>query len=418
MTRHDEQLSGAFGQSAALLAGQQQAFETLTILVRYRSGKIDKVDVASGNALDPIVRSLQCTAQLTQAEVGKCRLPGQLQHIDRCLDREIGGEFRQAWRPYAGAQRYTAIILAPSPYASVHRGRRPGDVSAALLFVGGGVDGHRELGDVATFDLDAHVLAQHGGSRAEIDYISGHHLAGHYVVGEYLGQCFRVGQQGFEFARQMFARAIVIEPSYSRAYAGVADCCSFLYMYFDSSEANLKEADSASRKAVEIDPEDAEAHASRGLALSLSGKHEESDAEFKRAIELNPKLYEAHYLYARALFGLGRHEGQLAVDLRVAETGHPGLELVAVVGTAGDDQLIDGSELIVCLGPDRSVEGVADDGRSPHTRGGLAQLGERLAGSQKVIGSSPLSSTRGVFVTPQASLSSEIVRLVSFLEEP
>jgi serine/threonine protein kinase/tetratricopeptide (TPR) repeat protein len=114
--------------------------------------------------------------------------------------------------------------------------------------------------------------------------------------------------KGFELARQMFARAIAIDNTYARAYAGLADCCSTLYQYFDSSEENLLEADTASRKAVEIDPENAEAHSSRGLALSLSGHYEESGAEFEKAIELNPKLYEPHYFYARSLFGQGRHE--------------------------------------------------------------------------------------------------------------
>ena len=106
----------------------------------------------------------------------------------------------------------------------------------------------------------------------------------------------------------MFSRAIVIDSNYARAYAGVADCCSILYTFYDSSEENLRRADEASAKAVELDPENAEAHSSRGLALSLSGKFEESESQFQRAIELNPKLYEAHYFYARTLFGQGRHE--------------------------------------------------------------------------------------------------------------
>ena len=127
-----------------------------------------------------------------------------------------------------------------------------------------------------------------------------------YLKGRKFFYQFR--QQGFEFARQMFARAIVIEPSYSRAYAGVADCCSFLYMYFDSSEANLKEADSASRKAVEIDPGSAEAHASRGLAVSLSQRFDEAKLEFETALRLDPNNYEAHYLYARSLFAQGELE--------------------------------------------------------------------------------------------------------------
>jgi len=88
----------------------------------------------------------------------------------------------------------------------------------------------------------------------------------------------------------------------------MADSCSILYMLFDPREENLQEADSASLKAVEIDPNDAEAHSSRGLALSLAGKYEDSDSEFEEAIRLNPRLYEAHYFFARALFASGRHE--------------------------------------------------------------------------------------------------------------
>jgi TolB-like protein/Flp pilus assembly protein TadD len=113
--------------------------------------------------------------------------------------------------------------------------------------------------------------------------------------------------KGFELARQMFARAIVIDDKYARAYAGVADCCSILYMWYESSGSNLQEADTASRKAVTLDPKNAEAHASRGLALSLAGDHEQADREFEAAIALNPRLYEAHYFHARALFGQGRH---------------------------------------------------------------------------------------------------------------
>ncbi len=126
----------------------------------------------------------------------------------------------------------------------------------------------------------------------------------YYLRGRQFFYQFR--RKGFEFARQMFARAIVIDPSYARAYAGVADCCSFLYMYFESTEANLREADAASRKAVELDPDLAEAHASRGLAVSLSRKYEEAQKEFETAIRLNPRLFEAYYFYARACFAQGK----------------------------------------------------------------------------------------------------------------
>ena len=115
----------------------------------------------------------------------------------------------------------------------------------------------------------------------------------------------QVRRKGFEFARRMFARAIEIDPGYARAYAGVADCCSFLYMYYEASETNLKEADAASRKAVELDPGLAEAHAARGLAFSVNKRYKEARKEFQTAIRLNPRLFEPYYFYARSYFAQG-----------------------------------------------------------------------------------------------------------------
>ncbi|MGH9423844.1 MAG: protein kinase domain-containing protein, partial [Thermoanaerobaculia bacterium] len=77
-----------------------------------------------------------------------------------------------------------------------------------------------------------------------------------------------------ETARQMFTRAIEVDPNYALAYAGIADCCSMLYTYFDARESNLKQADSASKKALQLDPDLAEAHSARGLAFSLSKQYE------------------------------------------------------------------------------------------------------------------------------------------------
>jgi serine/threonine protein kinase/Flp pilus assembly protein TadD len=128
----------------------------------------------------------------------------------------------------------------------------------------------------------------------------------YYLRGRQFFHQFR--RTGIQFARRMFERAIDGDPNYGLAYAGVADCCAFLYMYWDGSKANLDGADTASRKALELAPELAEAHASRGFAVSLSKRYDEARQEFETALRLNPKLYEAHYLYARACFQEGKLE--------------------------------------------------------------------------------------------------------------
>jgi len=128
----------------------------------------------------------------------------------------------------------------------------------------------------------------------------------YYLRGRQYFHQFR--RKGMQFARRMFERAIETDPRYALAYAGIADCSAFLYMYWDSSKNNLEGADTASRKALELDPDLAEAHASRGFALSLRKQYGEAHQEFETAIRLNPKLYEAHYLYARACFQEGKLE--------------------------------------------------------------------------------------------------------------
>jgi serine/threonine protein kinase/Flp pilus assembly protein TadD len=128
----------------------------------------------------------------------------------------------------------------------------------------------------------------------------------YYLRGRQFFHQFR--RTGMQFARRMYERAIETDPRYALAYAGMADSCSFLYMYWDGSKANLEAADQGSRKALELGPDLAEAHASRGFALTLSRQYEEARREFETALRLNPKLYEAHYFFARACFQEGKAE--------------------------------------------------------------------------------------------------------------
>ncbi len=128
----------------------------------------------------------------------------------------------------------------------------------------------------------------------------------YYLRGRQFFHQFR--RKGFEFAQQMFERAIEIDPTYARAFAGIADCCSFLYTYWHASNNTLEQADAASRKALELDPDSGEAHASRGLALSLRKLYDDAAREFEAAIRLDPKLFEGYYFYARARFAQGKME--------------------------------------------------------------------------------------------------------------
>jgi len=113
-------------------------------------------------------------------------------------------------------------------------------------------------------------------------------------------------RKAFEIALQTFSRAIEVSPRYARAYAGIADCHSFLNLYFGHGAEAIDAADAASTKALELEPELADAHASRGLALFLRRDFEAAETHLRRAIELDPRLYEPHYIFGRVCFSEGR----------------------------------------------------------------------------------------------------------------
>jgi adenylate cyclase len=126
---------------------------------------------------------------------------------------------------------------------------------------------------------------------------------------------FQYKQKGIEFALKMFGHAIDIDPAFVRAYAGIADCSSFLYMYAGSRECHREQADAMSKKALKLDPDSAEAHASRGIACTLKKDYICAEEEFETAIQLDPMLFEAFYFYARACFA----KGELQKTIRMYE---------------------------------------------------------------------------------------------------
>jgi TolB-like protein/Flp pilus assembly protein TadD len=119
---------------------------------------------------------------------------------------------------------------------------------------------------------------------------------------------YQYKRKSIEFALRMFSHAIELDSRYARAYAGISDCCAFLFLYAGSHDVHRKQADSASRIAIDLDPESAEAHASRGVALALKGEYEEAEAALETAIRLGPRLFEGFFFYARVAFVQGKFD--------------------------------------------------------------------------------------------------------------
>ena len=125
-------------------------------------------------------------------------------------------------------------------------------------------------------------------------------------------------RRSLEYARQMFNKAIELDPDYALAYTGVADSSSLLYTYFDARDFNLRQADKASKKALDLEPELAEAYVSRGIVSSLTHHFSEAEDAFTKAMKLEPKLFEAAYWYGMGLMAEGRFEDAIKMFERAS----------------------------------------------------------------------------------------------------
>ena len=130
---------------------------------------------------------------------------------------------------------------------------------------------------------------------------------------------YRHSKHFFVLARRMFEKAVELDPEYARAHAGIADCDSFLFLHYN--DADIKTADILARTetALALDDSVAEAHSSRGVALSAANRYHEALQEFQQAIALDPNSYDAHYLFARAYFSHGEIERAAKHFERAAE---------------------------------------------------------------------------------------------------
>jgi adenylate cyclase len=138
--------------------------------------------------------------------------------------------------------------------------------------------------------------------------------------------CYLKGRQFFHnatkyflgLARQMFVRAVDLDPKFARAYAGIANCDSRLIGWYGQLIPEAEVLENAN-KALAIDPGLAEAHAARADALSFFGHNEESKEVFEKALSLDPNNFDVNFLYARFCTRTGEFERSISLYMRAME---------------------------------------------------------------------------------------------------
>ena len=141
-----------------------------------------------------------------------------------------------------------------------------------------------------------------------------------YLQGRYYLN--RRTEQNLRKAIEFFESAIHADPSYAQAYAGLADCYNklgtMMIGVLPSSEAR-RTAETAARKALEIDNDVAEAHAALGFVNYFNWNWATAEEEYKRSIELNPNYASAHSQYAHYLVCRGRINEAITESNRAQE---------------------------------------------------------------------------------------------------
>ncbi len=124
---------------------------------------------------------------------------------------------------------------------------------------------------------------------------------------------------------RLFQESIDAEPTYAPAYAGMADCYSQLgYGNHLSPEDSFPRAKAAAQRALDLDPNLAEGHASLGFAtMYFDWDFAAAEREYRRAIELNPNSALAHQWYAYLLTARERPEQEAAAQIAMAKTLDP-----------------------------------------------------------------------------------------------
>ncbi|HEY2821409.1 MAG TPA: protein kinase [Candidatus Acidoferrum sp.] len=138
-------------------------------------------------------------------------------------------------------------------------------------------------------------------------------------------------------AIECFELALRLDPHYAPAYAGIADSYFYLGYSFGRMDPNdaMPRAKAAAFRALELDPESADAHTSLGLIqIAFDWDWTAAENNIRRALKLNPSNALAHHFYALLCSGLRRNDEAIAQIQAALQSDPLSLPINAFVGIA------------------------------------------------------------------------------------
>jgi TolB-like protein len=166
----------------------------------------------------------------------------------------------------------------------------------------------------------------------------------------------------FDSAVQYYNRAVLLDPEYARAYAGLAETYVLLPEYGGPSIPQiLPLARVATDRALTLDPDLAEAYtASAYIKSRFEWDHEGAERDYRKAIELDPDYATAHQWYAELLNHSRRWDQALvkarrAVELDPVSVMPNTVLAVALLCNGRPDDAIPTAERALEILPDQEV---------------------------------------------------------------
>ena len=163
-----------------------------------------------------------------------------------------------------------------------------------------------------------------------------------------------------------FEQALREDPHFALAYSGLADC--YAVSWWAKGEKDFPLAEKYARKALALEPDLAEAHASLGIIDAYRHRYADAEKELRRALDLNPNYVMAHHWRSAYLLLLGRLEEALAENERARQldpfsfpVNH--LRAYALLGLHQYDRALEQAETEVAIAP-----------QSPYAHGEMARI--------------------------------------------
>ncbi len=139
-----------------------------------------------------------------------------------------------------------------------------------------------------------------------------------YLKGRYYWN--RRTAENIKKAIEQFKLATDRDPNYALAFVGLADCYAVSNEYAGTpTSETLPQARRYAERALAIDGQLAEAHATLGIVNENSWQWGEGEKEFKRAIELNPNYPTVFHWYSIFLKNMGRNDEAVPIIKRAQE---------------------------------------------------------------------------------------------------